>query len=132
MPDPTPRELAAIQEQRRAMFRPPWLRDLVAGRLTVGETFWAGHLGLEFVCVPTWFILMIAIRALPPGGGLAVMGIFTTLQSVLSVLVTLGVIRSAWTSRTRGWRWVAVIFSLIFSAASVLICAVTWTGEYTG
>jgi len=52
MAELTPREIEKIEAERAKIFTAPWFRDLVAGRLGLGDTFWIGNYGVLLGVVP--------------------------------------------------------------------------------
>ena len=66
MPDPSPEELARIQADRARIFHGQWFRDLIAGRLDFGDTFWLGNYGILLAVVPVLVLLGGLIYAQAP------------------------------------------------------------------
>ncbi|RWR51872.1 hypothetical protein EOW65_03170 [Sinirhodobacter ferrireducens] len=52
MTELTEREIEKIEAERAKIFTAPWFRDLVAGRLGLGDTFWIGNYGVLLGVVP--------------------------------------------------------------------------------
>lgn len=124
MTNPTTEELAAIYAARSQMFRPRWLRRLIAARLGLGETFWGGHYGMQLVLMPVWLLLVVVAPAVFPSAGNALWAGFFLIQTLWSVAVTQAVWRIAPKARVDGgWRWAAMGLSLLNSglAAGLLV-----------
>ena len=112
-------DITTIEAERKRHFTPGWFADLLSARLTLGETFWMGMLGVTLVFTPALFVLgYIPSKLLaPPLGDLG----FTVLLAIATVyfaVLTIAIFRTARrTPQVGGWRWLGVVIALANNAA---------------
>ncbi|WGW03176.1 hypothetical protein [Tropicibacter oceani] len=129
MPDPSPQDLDRIARERQEMLRPQWLLRLFRGDLPLGETFWGGHLGLQLVLMPLWLTLIMVVPLVVPGLRPASLMLFFGLTLALSVGVTRAVILVAPRAGKGGWRWIAVLVSLVITAQHIWLLSMWLRGD---
>lgn len=130
MRNPDPAELDRIAAERAAMFRPDWFGRLARGDLRLGETFWSGHLGVQFVLMPLWLIMVVIIPMVSEGLGWWVTLAFLIIESAWSVTVTRAVILVAGKAPSGGSvRWIAVGISVLATAQLLILSGMWVTGQ---
>ena len=136
MPDPSEAELAEIRRDRAGIFRPAWFADLARGRLSLGETFWGGYVGVQLIAMPLWILVMVPAMA-AEGDGLVPWSLpwllvlaFYLLQLGWTLAVTRAVFAVAPKARPAGgWRWVAMIVALVIAVQSIVLIVMWVTGR---
>ncbi|AUC51691.1 hypothetical protein CDO87_00120 [Sagittula sp. P11] len=136
MPDPSEAEIAEIRRDRARIFRPAWFADLARGRLSLGETFWGGYVGVQLIAMPLWILVMVPAMA-AEGNGLVPWSLpwllvlaFYLLQLGWTLAVTRAVFAVAPKARPAGgWRWVAMIVALVIAVQSIVLIVMWVTGR---
>lgn len=112
-------DFTKIEAERKRHFTPGWFADLLSARLTLGETFWMGMLGVTLVFTPALFVLgYIPSKLLePPLGDLGFTGLLVIAALYFAVL-SVAVLRTARRTPQVGvWRWFGVAIILANTAA---------------
>ena len=116
-------DLTAVPVERRRYFTPAWFGDLLAARLSLGDTFWIGTFGTALFFVPAMVLLVLLARialsanlaSLLSGGALLALAAYHT-------AVAVAVLRTA---RARpdvgGWRWAGVVVSCAIAGGTALL-----------
>ncbi|EBA09536.1 hypothetical protein [Sagittula stellata] len=136
MPEPSEAELARIHDERAAIFRPAWFGNLAKGRLSLGETFWGGYVGVQLIAMPLWILAMVPAIAAESDGLVpyslpwVLVLVFYLLQLGWTLAVTRAVLGVAPKARQAGgWRWVAMIVALVIAAQSLALIFTWVTGR---
>lgn len=131
MNDEMQSENKALWDERSKILRPEWFGRLFGAKLGLGDTFWAGHFGIQLLLVPIgvfgFGIASMSAPSVASGGDAAavdtVMWLFLVLQAGIALLVTQAVLRVGMRARnaqsedknSRGWRWAAMVCSVLYS-----------------
>ncbi|MBL4808370.1 MAG: hypothetical protein JKY31_13965 [Rhodobacteraceae bacterium] len=95
-------------------FMPKWFAELLMGRLSFGDTFWAGVFGSMLLIIPAGFILAMGVSIAAPelfNGLMIGMMVFYALYMTLLLRV---VLIKGWQCKTSGgWRWVGMGYTLL-------------------
>ncbi|WP_425098538.1 hypothetical protein [Tropicibacter sp. S64] len=121
MPDPSPEDLHRIAAERAAMFRPAWFGRLFGAKLPLGETFWAGHVGLQLVLMPFWLGLIVVLPQIAPSLANGSIFVFFALSGAISALVSRAVVVIALRGQGGPWRWPAAGLSLAITVVSLVM-----------
>ena len=130
---PDAQTLSRIHAERARIFRPAWFRDLLAGRLGLGDTFWIGTYGVPVVAVfaaAGLFCLLLILRRLPGLGGILDspqpwLVALALLNAAYSLLLT----RAVWIAARRCpevglWRWVGLALTALQAGLALLMLLV--------
>ena len=114
-------DLATIAAARRRYFTPRWFGDLLAARLSLGDTFWIGTYGTALIFIPIGFVLLVLTMIfLPPEQVANMLSIWLAFIAVFYVVLLTAVFRTALrTPQVGAWRWVGVFIALVNAAAAV-------------
>ena len=116
---------APLPEDRARQFTPGWFRDLFAARLSFGETFWMGHMGLALVSGP---FIGAGIMLTSPAARAGTVAVVLLLAALVQSAVTQAVIRRGMQVQgLGGWRWVGMAASVVISAALIWATARAFT-----
>lgn len=100
-----------IASDTSKIFRPQWFRDLLAARLSLGETFWVGNYGTALFHQP--LVVFLAILPVPrviPAAALALLAIY-------QLALTWALIRAQPKVPTpMVWKVIGVLITLGFAA----------------
>jgi hypothetical protein len=94
-----------------ATFSPGWFRELLAGRLSLGDTFWIGNYGTALFHQPlVVFLLILPVPKVVPAAVLALLALYE-----------LALARAVMLARPKvetplGWKIVGVLLTLGFAA----------------
>ncbi|MFZ1468008.1 MAG: hypothetical protein WAT09_03415 [Paracoccaceae bacterium] len=123
-------DLTAIPAERRRYFTPAWFRDLLAARLSLGDTFWIGNFGTALITVPAVMLFVLLARVfLDPGMAALVSGLAMMAIAVYYAVLALAVLRTALPrSEVGGWRWVGVACTLAIAVGTALLALVLLAG----
>lgn len=123
-------DTASIAAERKRYFTPRWFLDLLAARLSLGDTFWIGGFGTALVFAPFGFTLfLVAHWVLSPGQFRILMGGWITFLTLFHAALWTAIVRTAWrTPQVGGWRWVGVLVALFNVAAMATMTYLFWTG----
>ena len=103
-------DLDGIQAEKKRHFTPRWFMDLLNARLSLGDTFWLGAVGVTLIFSPALFIFGYTLPLIffPMSGNLLLnilLGVITVYYAVLTTAVFRTAVR---TPDVGGWRWVGV------------------------
>lgn len=108
---------APLPEDRGRQFTPGWFRDLFAARLSFGETFWMGHMGLALISGP---FIGAAIMLASPSVRAGVTAVILLLAALVQTGVMQAVIRRGMQVQgLGGWRWAGMAVSIAISAVLI-------------
>jgi len=106
-------ELDAIHAERTKFFTRQWFGDLFSGRLSPGDTFWAGNYGPALIVVPLLVIVALFTAMAVPGRLGPLFGSVALGAGIYRLLVLTGLVRSiARVSGPKVWRWIGVFWTL--------------------
>lgn len=80
-------QMSDAPDNNSRIFRPDWFRDLLAGRLSLGETFWVGNYGTALFHQP--LVVFLAILPVPRLVPAAVVALLVLYQLALTRAVIL-------------------------------------------
>jgi len=101
-------------------FTPKWFAALFRAKYSLGDTFWAGAIGAQLLFAPFWFVIVMFVVVLAPAMMNAFIIVVSSFYTLYYLMLSPVVIVTAMRDRTSGgWRWVAVVFSLVFLATAL-------------
>lgn len=105
------------------IFRPDWFRDLLAGRLSLGETFWAGNYGTALIHQPlVAFLTVLPVPRIIPAAVLIVLVIYQILLTRAMVLAQPKV------PTPIGWKIVGTLVTLGFGGLFLSFARAVFAG----
>lgn len=113
---------ADIQAERRKYATLRWWRSVLAGRETLGETFWTGNYLSALVVVPLIVMLLVIPPLIPLGA--ALLGLY----GLFLLALTTAVARAS--PKGGGWTWwklPAVLLTLLNAATALGLTAQVWS-----
>jgi hypothetical protein len=113
--------LTETMSERRRYFTPAWFADLLAGRLSLGDTFWIGNFGTALVFVPAQVLLIVlAGLLLPAPWGMRLASIGAWALAAFHLALLRAVLKTALPRHdTGGWRWAGVAITALIAAGSI-------------
>ena len=111
---------AVFSETRSDYFRPSWFVKLFGGKLSLGDTFWAGTYGAIMLFTPIWFAIYLTVTIAAPERIALVQTaiyIFAPLYCLPLFLATFSVAKRS--PGAGSWRWVAVGHNAILAVVTV-------------
>ncbi|KFE34155.1 hypothetical protein [Thioclava atlantica] len=113
-------EFDAIQAERAKFFTPRWFADLFAGRLSPGDTFWAGNYGPAMLVVPLLVLIALFTAKIAPGHLGPLFGGTAILAGIYRIAVLSGLFRSVRrASGPKGWARIGIAWT-IFEATLLI------------
>ena len=112
--------LTETTAERRRYFTPSWFADLLAGRLSLGDTFWIGNFGTSLFFVPANVVLMVlAGLFLPQSWTMRLPGLVVLAQTVFFFALLRAVWITALPRTDAGiWRWLGVAVTLFIAVST--------------
>lgn len=112
--------LHEIAQTRAKYFTPRWFGDLMQGRLTPGDTFWIGNLGIWLFAAPA---LVLATMLLTIAAPETVIPMLVVASAALAVY-RFALLRGLWITSRRcapmhGWHWAAIIITLMIALTEI-------------
>ena len=99
------------EPEKLPYFWPKWFKALLLGRLSFGDTFWAGLFGSALIFVPFGVIVAMMVSVIAPGALDPVLIVITGFYTVYLSLLTRVVFITGWKSKdTGGWRWFGMFY----------------------
>ncbi|PTX53489.1 hypothetical protein IQ03_00404 [Gemmobacter caeni] len=120
MPDLPPDKIDAILAERARFFTAGWFRELLAGRMTPGETFWAGTYGPLLFLVPGLVLLAMLLAIFAPAASTPVMALSSIFFGIYLLVLLRALVRStARATRPKTWPRVGIIVTLLNALANI-------------
>ncbi len=109
---------AEPQDTKGKYLSPRWYGQLVAGRFSFGDTFFAGMFGPAFILVPAGFVIAAFVKVAAPAQ-MALAILLMTLVYALHFTATLpAVCKTGFAAKgTGGWRWFGMLLAIGATAA---------------
>jgi len=105
-------------------FTPKWFRELLLGRLSFGDTFWAGLLGSALVFVPVGVLVAIIVNIYFPGILREVLIALNGFYAVYLLLLLRVVLILGWAYKgAGGWKWFGMLYLIVQTS---LQCMLVW------
>ncbi len=112
------------EEEKTQYFMPKWFLELLLGRLSFGDTFWAGLFGSALILTPIGFMLVIITNIAFPEAVLGVLIGIIGFYAVFMTLLVRVVFTTGWGCKTvGGWRWAGMVYIVLQTSA---VYALLW------
>ena len=117
MQDTPQSALDAIRAERTRIFSRQWFRDLLAGRLGPGDTFWLGNYGTAMVIVPLVMLLAMILAISAPAAMPSTLAAIAALVGLYRITILRAlVVTTRAAAGPNGWRWTGVVWTGIEAA----------------
>lgn len=110
------------EDTKAQYFIPKWFVALLLGRLSFGDTFWAGLFGSMLLFVPAGFVLTLIASIISPGDIDGFLIIMMTAYAVYMTLLLRVIVLTGWRCKTTGgWRWVGMGYMVMQTTAHYML-----------
>ncbi len=105
-------------ENKPKFMSPAWLRRVGRGRLSFGETFFAGMFGPAFVFVPVGVMVAALFAAAAPSYMMLSITAMTVIYALYFSAVLPAVVKTGLAAKSAGgWRWFGIFLALASTVA---------------
>lgn len=94
-------------------FTREWFGQLLRAELPLGETFWAGGVGVGLIVVPAYYVIYFFTLTVLPSLAWPELVVMNGILAIYSIVICRVIVITAWRNTTAsGYRWVAMALAI--------------------